>query len=957
MPTKEHTAQLLERAEELAAVERALAAARDGSGRCLVLEGQAGLGKSRLLAAAREAAAGAGAAALHGRGDELEAEFSFGVALQLFAPALAAAAPRERERLLSGAAALTRPLFDAADAPGAADEREQAFSVFHGLHWLAAGLAEGAPLLIAVDDAHWADALSLRFLNYLLQRLDELPVAVIVALRPGAGEPQRRLAARLAAHPLSEALALGPLSEGAVTELVTARLGAAATPELCQACATATGGNPFHLQELTTALAADGPSAADPVRRVEELAGDAAGRALLARLMALPAAAGRLAEAVAVLGDGAPLGDAARLAELDPDAAAAAADELARSAMLGPGTPLAFTHPIVRAAVYEHIPSASRARGHATAAGLLAEAGSDPERVASHLLAAHGAAEPWAAGALREAARHARARGAGRAAVRYLRGAVAQTDGGERADVLLELAVAEAYAHDPEAPGRATEALDALAPGHERAAAAHRLGEAFGGGGDHQAAATVLERGIAELEDGSPEGAGDGDLLRTLGALRVALGGFEYATRAPGGLDAIVERAARGEASAAERLMLAHSALAEGLTGGSAARVGRLAHAALGREDPSDRGVSPVSSRILAATALVVADELVEAADVLSAAIAAARQRGSVLVFATASHARAHAWYRLGRLEDAVADSQAAIDASRYGWEPELPSAHAVLALALMELGEMTAAAAALDLPGGEERWSASFTWNDYLEARGRLRLLSGDPEAALEDCMACGHSLEAMSTSHASVVPWRSTAVRAALALGDHERAGQLAERDLELARAFGAPRALALTLRTAGTVAGGDRGVALLREAVETVEGTGAELEHAHACFELGAALYAEGHRLAARDPLKTALDLADRCGATPLAERARAELVAAGARPRRARAQGSDALTPRELRLARMAAEGMTNRQIAEGLFITTKTVETHLGRVYRKLEIDSRGGLAAALAGEASSEPAP
>jgi DNA-binding CsgD family transcriptional regulator len=284
-----------------------------------------------------------------------------------------------------------------------------------------------------------------------------------------------------------------------------------------------------------------------------------------------------------------------------------------------------------------------------------------------------------------------------------------------------------------------------------------------------------------------------------------------------------------------------------------------------------------------------------------------------------------------------------------------LPAAHAVIALALLERGDAVGAEMALELPGGGERWQSTFTWNDFVEARGELRLAADDPEAALADFEECGRGLAAVGADHPSVVPWRSGAARACVRLGDGARARKLADEDIERAREFGAPRALGAALRVAGTIAGGDRGADLLREAIDVLAPSEAQLEHAHALCELGVALLAQQHRLAATEPLRQALDIANRCGATLLEERARGLLTSAGARPRRAASTGRDALTPRERRLAEMAAEGHTNRQIAEALFITTKTVETHLRHVFAKLGIASRGELPEAL-GRTAGDPA-
>jgi DNA-binding CsgD family transcriptional regulator len=270
-----------------------------------------------------------------------------------------------------------------------------------------------------------------------------------------------------------------------------------------------------------------------------------------------------------------------------------------------------------------------------------------------------------------------------------------------------------------------------------------------------------------------------------------------------------------------------------------------------------------------------------------------------------------------------------------------------VIALALLERGDAAGAATALELPGGADRWRSTFTWNDYVAARGELRLVTGEPEAALADFEECGRGLADAGADHPSVVPWRSGAARACVQLGDAARARHLADEDIERARSFGAPRAVGAALRTAGAIAGGDRGVDLLHEAIDVLAPSEARLEHAHALCELGASLLTQQHRLAATEPLRRALDMANRCGATLLEKRVRGLLATAGVRPRRAAFAGRDALTPRERRLAEMAAEGHTNREIAEALFITTKTVETHLRHVFEKLGITSRRDLPEAL----------
>jgi DNA-binding CsgD family transcriptional regulator len=198
-------------------------------------------------------------------------------------------------------------------------------------------------------------------------------------------------------------------------------------------------------------------------------------------------------------------------------------------------------------------------------------------------------------------------------------------------------------------------------------------------------------------------------------------------------------------------------------------------------------------------------------------------------------------------------------------------------------------------------------------------------------------------------LIAWRASLAPALAAAGGREEALSLAREEVALARAFEVPRELGMALRASGLVEGGETGIELLQEAVGVLETTPAELEHARALSDLGAALRRAGRRSDARDPLRAGLDLAGRCGANALVDRAHSELVAAGARPRRMVVSGAEALTASERRVAELASEGLTNREIAQTLFVTEKTVESHLGHAYRKLDISARSQLADALAG--------
>jgi DNA-binding NarL/FixJ family response regulator len=243
----------------------------------------------------------------------------------------------------------------------------------------------------------------------------------------------------------------------------------------------------------------------------------------------------------------------------------------------------------------------------------------------------------------------------------------------------------------------------------------------------------------------------------------------------------------------------------------------------------------------------------------------------------------------------------------------------------------------------------------------GRLSLARGDGQQALscfESCLAMfGDDLWGIQIRDVGYLHARSGAAQAWLLLGDRDRARALAESELADARVFGGRRALGIALRVAGLAHPGTEGLRRLAESADVLRQSPAVLERAKSLTELGAALRRAGQRAAARPLLAEALDLAADCGARPLAGRARAELAVAGGRPRRERRHGLDALTPGELRVARLAAEGHTNRQIAHELYVTLKTVETHLAHVYAKLGISGRSELSGVLGEENLRVPTP
>jgi DNA-binding CsgD family transcriptional regulator len=941
-------ARLLEREKELARTGHLLDRSRAGHGGALVIWGPAGIGKTSLLAAARASAQAAGTRVLRARGGELERDFGFGVVRQLFEPALAAASATQQARWLDGAAGRAARLLGlpGAGAPppatdGAADP---SFAVLHGLYWLCAQLAGEGPVCLLVDDAQWADPASLRYLAFLLPRLEELPVTVLLAVRAGEEGPARPLLTALAADPAAELVEPLPLSQRAVGQLLSSELGELPATAMAADCHRATGGVPFLVEQLARQLAekdADSPGAGP--RPVEAMGGPAMARWARVRLARLGDPAQRLARAVAVLEAG-QLGPAAELAGLSRAGARAACGLLAEAGVLAPGRPLGFAHPLVRRAVYDEMGDAERAAGHRQAARLLAATGAAAELVAEHLLAGEPAGDPWVVDHLVRVAGTAARTGAPESAAAYLRRALAEPPPpGQRTDLLLALGLAELDAGQGGALGHLQLGVDAAADGATRAVAALVLAFALAASHDSRLAGgmRVLDRAIAAL------GPDDAALARSVGTLAVAVTAMDADLTAASQPRLRAARLRADTDPAPSRDLLALAGVLAVMANEPAKVAADLAQRSL--QAAPDPLPGPGTPRWLPLVQVVItllwSEHYRELEPVLDAAVRDARNAGDSVLLTSSLAYRAWLAFNRGDLRRAEAEARTALDAAGL----PAPGFHRVLntALAVDALTEQGCLDAAERLLDGEAGLVEGMMPTDaHLRlSRGRLRLAQRRPAEALADFRGAGTVALRLGQDSPSWLPWRSSAAHACLALGDRERAQELATAELALARAFGAPRTLGVALHAAGLTAGGTDGEELLREAVTQLESGGAALDRARALCDLGARLRRGNRRAESRELLREALGLAHRAGAVPLAARAETELRATGARPRRAVLSGADALTASERRIAELAATGLTNRQIAQALFITARTVEGHLTSAFRKLGIQSRDQLPA------------
>jgi DNA-binding NarL/FixJ family response regulator len=933
--------RLFERDDVLSRLSDALDAATAGLGSVTIVEGAAGTGKSALLSRICDESKADDRLVFSATGSELERTFPFGVAIQLFAEP--AHSSRGHLDSISGAAELALPLLEGIP-PAPSNDPVPFFPLVHGLFWFVADLAEKSPLLIAIDDAHWSDLLSLRFLAYLAARVEELPVALVLAVRSGdtPSPDVDELLRQIRGAGTGETVGLAGLGE-ASTRAIVQRVLPGAEPTLCSAFHEATAGNPFLLREILAA--ADSEQSLD-TDAVKTLRPESIRTSILLRLGRLGEDAQRVAVAVAILDATASVEVAAGLAGLESDAAVNAIDALVGAQILGSGEKPLFRHAIIREAVYADIPEARRRHGHAEAARLLHASDAPPEEVASHLLQAEPMTEEWVVPTLRTAAAVAAGRGGATTAVDLLRRAL-EEPGGDDPALLLELGRAEVALADPIGLSHLTEARDRATDPMQRGMALAGLGQALYVAGDPKGAFEAVEAALAQVPAGHG-GPPEAELLcYSMSSGRLVPELVDAAT-------ALLEqpRDVDGAVTPSELARRAVRAFDFVLRGNRKQVAQELSWMDERGRDPGLRNSLPTVVGAAEGLALWQLGRYRESEILTNRILDDAQGRASLLDLAVCLETRIGINWGRGDVNACIADAETLLGLNEEGWETATVPTRSILAEMALERDDRPAAEATLAPAAAvESRLEGSHGWFWLPYARGRLAFHAGDWQEALAQFLTAGERLLAIQAPSPDYMPWRSLAGRSAAQLGDGERARELIDEELQLARSSGSPRAAGIALVAAGAVRNDDEGVELLREAVEGLDGTEAELAPAWARAELGTALRLTRRPRDARGPLEEAIDAARRLGALRLAERARDELHAAGGRPRRAALSGVESLTPSQRRVAEMAARGMSNREIAESLFVTRRTIETHLSQVYMKLDIESREALPKAL-GEAT-----
>ena len=923
---------LLEREHELARVTSVLEGAASGTGAALMVEGAPGIGKTSLLDAGADLAAGSGLAVLRARGGELERALPFGVARDLLARRIATAPEDEQARLGAGAARVALPALGLGEVQW--PPAEQA-AINHGLTWLVADLADEQPLALLVDDVQWSDDASVAWLAHLARRVADLRVALILGARPAAGEPEPPGLVALRELPDLERLQPGALEPTSIAALVRSFYAADAEDAFIAACHDAAGGNPFHTHALLDAAAAQEiPATTAGAAALAELAPEAVRRSVAAALRRAGADARRLAQACAVLGESVDVRHAADLAGLDPSAAALAADRLVDQNLLVGGRPLRFVHPVLLAVVRDGIAAGEHAALQRRAADLFAEEG-DTRRAGAHLLDVDPTGNPEVVKTLTAAAGEAAVQGALAHAARLLERALAEPPPADkRAGLMRLLGMSRFQSRAGPAMELLLAAADATFDLRERAESLYFAG--FATVVEHpELLGEIVRRTTTIPKDGSE---GRMRLDGMLGTMTRLTG----LPPEPPTTELIAHAEPLTGATLGQRELLTAATMAADLDAVLPAdRLASLALRAL--SVPEDMGAPALFNG-----AHVVAGAPDEVLAALDAKLNACHRRGDLALAVGVLTGRAGAYLALGRLREAEADA-------RWIWEHAddrqtvfAAAARFFLLVVLAMRGSTQEALALIEEYGPLEHEPAYFADDGIRYGAGLVALEAGDVSGAAQLLLWFEQALERRGFRNPPFVPsHRPALVEALVRSGDLETARTIAEKDLELARTFEAPGRLGYALRGMGLVVGGSEGRALIEEGVALLEQSPERDRLARTLLDLGRALRHEGKPTEAREPLRRAQDLAEHCGAELVAQRAFDELRAAGAKPRRRALRGPDSLTASEARIARLAAEGQTNREIAQALFVTAKTVETHLGHVYAKLGITGRSELAAAL----------
>ncbi len=793
------------------------------------------------------------------------------------------------------------------------------------------------PAAILIDDLDSADDGSVIAITETVAACSDLPLLWAVCTR---SESDLRLGELITAAAGREPLTLRmvPLQPSDVAAAIEMTGMAPVDPDFADACAELTGGNPGFLNDILDELDWHGIA---PVREslpaLAHLIPEKTVRAIQARLSHLPAKAAALADAVHILGEQAAGTRAGRLAGVEPDAFPVLVDQLSDAAILARREPLHHRCPVV-ARVLEGTP-ATRDRGamRGRAADLLRADGVPLGVIARHVHLAMPGTDPGACETLLASARDAIEKGRLTDAEHDLRRLAAEPPGQPLVEQgALLLASVQAVLDRPGGRDRFDSLLARVEPAEQRTEALQRFGDLLLVDGQRQAAVEVFERAAAELDGG------EHPVLQGEIEARLAWAW----TQLPGGQERVRALLERDTCPSTSGLVPA----ARGLASAYAGKPRAAALTALDAQRAAGPPDGPLAPDLAAASVsvLIVCDELSAARRACEGHLS--RVGDSPLFEAAIRSQQAVVCLAEGELRAATEAADAAIAVLGNADHPLCVSGTVAGALAELELSGPAAATTRLArADNGDAREAVDSL---VLAARGWIELARGRAHAALDWFSAAERLSDAVGILNPGV---NGAPIGMAFALrrtGATDDAAERAAAALEQAREHGAPRTIAAALRASAACTPRARALRSLGEALELLEGSAAKLDRARTLLMYGTFLHRANRLGAARAPLGEALDLAAKMDAGKIRERALSELRAVGARPRRDRLHGVEALTAAEWQVADHVAQGLSNNEVAAALVVTPKTIEWHLRNVFSKLDIHDRRALRGLMGGTSS-----
>jgi DNA-binding CsgD family transcriptional regulator len=921
--------RLVERDEHLVCLHRLLADSLEKKGQVVLLDGPTASGKTELLRNFAERAARPGVVFLNATCSPAERALPFGVLSQLLHSAtlpLPAGLADRVARLLDSGASRAMPTESVSEPV-----EPEMVRVLHGLCLALLELAAGTPLLLGVDDVQHADVPSLHCLLHLVRRLGSARILAVLTDDAGLRPSHSPFHAELLRQPHSHRLRLAPLSRDGVAHLLGEHLDSAAADRLAPGFFEASGGNPLLLHALIEDHRISGDARAQGY-----------GLALLSCLHRGEAIMLRVVRALAVLGEDASPPQLGQLLSADAETVRWALRAMTAAGLLDNGR---FRHPVAQLAVLDGLSPRDRSDLHRRAAQLLHDQGAPATAVARHLIEADHAQGPWAVDVLLKAAEQALLGDQPRLAVECLglahRSRVPEHD---RAAIRAKLAQAE-WLLNPSAAARHLAPLAAaMRAGHldrrDRIALIRQL--LWHGRSDE--ATDVLDRLRGSVHEQHAEAAAelhDTELWLTCSYPPLARR-RQLATRLASQRSSLITPEADPWLQSAARL-------ADVLQRGQSHEAVERAEQVLRDLHLSGNSSWAEESALLALLVLIYADRPDSAADWCDRLLAEAGTRPAPTWQAIFASARAETALRQGDLPAAARHAQAAMThVAPKAWGVAIGLPLGSLVLAMTRMGSYKAAAKHLTHPVAEAMFESRYGLH-YLYARGQYHLATNSTHAALADFLSCGELMRGWGLDVAGLVPWRTSAAESWLRLGNRDQARQLIYDQLARAGTDGS-RTRGLSLRLLAAISSASRRPQLLTETLELFEECGDRFEQARALVDLSRAYHALDKSRRARMLFRRAWHVAKMCEATPLCRELLSVSSDLSGTVVPVGSDGMASLTSSERRVASLAVLGYTNREIASKLYITASTVEQHLTRVYRKLDIKHRKDLPVDLCGD-------